>query len=118
MPCNGRNRAEVIVRTESATPDGDTLRNDELFQFVGAWEYKGPQTEPALHKEPLEFKYVKPGDSEGRTMDNNSNMHFVLKVWRQASPKAKGYLSNASRRRHFSRYVLYGTIGYCKQPPG
>jgi succinate dehydrogenase / fumarate reductase iron-sulfur subunit len=24
-------------------------------------------------------------------MDNNSNMHFVLKVWRQASPKAKGY---------------------------
>ena len=49
-------------RTESATPDGDTLRNDALFQFVGAWEYKGPQTEPVLHKEPLEFKYVKPGD--------------------------------------------------------
>ena len=49
-------------RTESATPDGDTLRNDELFQFVGAWEYKGPQTEPVLHKEPLDFKYVKPGD--------------------------------------------------------
>jgi succinate dehydrogenase / fumarate reductase flavoprotein subunit len=49
-------------RTESATADGNTLRDDDAFQFVGVWEYKGPQTEPVLHKEPLEFEAVKPAE--------------------------------------------------------
>ena len=45
-------------RVESQTKDGETLRNDKEFQYVAAWEYKGPGNEPELHKEPLEFRYI------------------------------------------------------------
>ena len=45
-------------RVESQTKDGETLRNDKEFQYVAAWEYKGPGSEPELHKEPLEFRYI------------------------------------------------------------
>src|SRR5918992_967467 len=45
-------------RVEYQTPDGEALRNDEDFAYVAAWEYTGPDTEPALHKEPLRFEYV------------------------------------------------------------
>ncbi|MEZ5168721.1 MAG: hypothetical protein R2695_20400 [Acidimicrobiales bacterium] len=34
------------------------MRDDEHFAYVGAWEWKGPDTEPALHKEPLTFENV------------------------------------------------------------
>jgi succinate dehydrogenase / fumarate reductase flavoprotein subunit len=47
-------------REESQTPDGEALRDDEHFSYVAAWEYAGPEREPVLHKEPLEFEYVKP----------------------------------------------------------
>lgn len=46
-------------RTEMQTPEGETLRDDDNFAFVGAWEYKGEGQEPEMHKEPLEFKFVK-----------------------------------------------------------
>jgi succinate dehydrogenase / fumarate reductase flavoprotein subunit len=45
-------------RIEYQTPDGEALRNDEDFAYVAAWEYQGPNREPQLHKEPLEFEYV------------------------------------------------------------
>jgi succinate dehydrogenase / fumarate reductase, flavoprotein subunit len=47
-------------REEYQSPDGEALRNDQEFAFVGAWEYAGPDREPILHREQLEFEYVKP----------------------------------------------------------
>jgi len=46
-------------REESQTEDGEAKRDDENFSYVGAWEYKGPGSEPVLNKEPLEFENVK-----------------------------------------------------------
>jgi succinate dehydrogenase / fumarate reductase flavoprotein subunit len=47
-------------REESQTAEGEALRDDEHFSYVGAWEFKGVGKAPELHKEPLEFEYVKP----------------------------------------------------------
>jgi succinate dehydrogenase / fumarate reductase, flavoprotein subunit len=47
-------------REEFQTEDGEALRDDENFQYAAAWEYKGPNAAPELHKEPLEFDYVHP----------------------------------------------------------
>lgn len=47
-------------RIEFQTPDGEALRDDENFCYVAAWEYKGNDRHPELHKEPLIFEAVKP----------------------------------------------------------
>ena len=47
-------------RVEHQTDEGEAQRDDENFSFVGAWEYKGKGATPDLHKEPLEFEFVKP----------------------------------------------------------
>jgi succinate dehydrogenase / fumarate reductase, flavoprotein subunit len=47
-------------REEYQTPDGEALRDDERFCYVAAWEYTGDLSKPELHKEPLEFEFVKP----------------------------------------------------------
>jgi succinate dehydrogenase / fumarate reductase, flavoprotein subunit len=47
-------------REESQTPDGEALRDDDNFSYVAAWEFQGVGKQPALHKEPLTFEYVKP----------------------------------------------------------
>lgn len=49
-------------RTEYQTPEGEAKRDDENFAYVGAWEYKGNENNELkheLHREPLEFEYVK-----------------------------------------------------------
>jgi succinate dehydrogenase / fumarate reductase flavoprotein subunit len=46
-------------REESQTEEGEALRDDEHFAYVAAWEWTGKGREPALHKEPLDFEYVK-----------------------------------------------------------
>jgi succinate dehydrogenase / fumarate reductase flavoprotein subunit len=46
-------------REESQTEEGEALRDDENFKYVSAWEYTGVGKTPNLHKEPLEFEYVK-----------------------------------------------------------
>jgi len=46
-------------RTEYQTEEGEALRDDDRFAYVAAWEYRGDGQEPALHKEPLAFEYVK-----------------------------------------------------------
>jgi succinate dehydrogenase / fumarate reductase, flavoprotein subunit len=46
-------------REEHQTDDGEALRDDEHFAYVGAWEWTGKGSEPILHREPLEFDYVK-----------------------------------------------------------
>jgi len=45
-------------RVEYQTEEGEALRNDADFAYVAAWEYRGSNAEPQLHKEPLEFEYV------------------------------------------------------------
>ena len=50
-------------RVERQTDEGEAKRDDEEFQYVAAWEFKGDDNgpgEPVLHKEKLEFEYVKP----------------------------------------------------------
>ncbi|WP_433366934.1 fumarate reductase/succinate dehydrogenase flavoprotein subunit [Streptosporangium sp. CA-115845] len=44
-------------RAESQDADGEALRDDEKFSYVAAWEY-GEQG-PILHKEDLDYEYVK-----------------------------------------------------------
>lgn len=46
-------------REEMQLGDGEAKRDDEHFMFVSAWEYKGENAEPELHKEPLVFESVK-----------------------------------------------------------
>jgi succinate dehydrogenase / fumarate reductase flavoprotein subunit len=46
-------------REESQTPEGEALRDDENYCNVSVWEYRGEGKKPVLHKEPLEFEYVK-----------------------------------------------------------
>jgi succinate dehydrogenase / fumarate reductase flavoprotein subunit len=46
-------------RVESQTAEGEALRDDENFRYVAAWEFKGVGSNPALHKEPLEFETIK-----------------------------------------------------------
>ncbi|PLX79668.1 MAG: succinate dehydrogenase flavoprotein subunit [Desulfuromonas sp.] len=46
-------------RTEHQTDDGEAMRDDENYCYVGAWEFKGPGKEFELHKEPLKFENVK-----------------------------------------------------------
>ncbi|HKI50552.1 MAG TPA: FAD-binding protein, partial [Geothermobacteraceae bacterium] len=45
-------------RVEHQTEDGEAMRDDENFTYVGAWEFKGNDKEPELHKEPLKFDNV------------------------------------------------------------
>ncbi len=45
-------------RVDHQTEDGEALRYDEHFSYVGAWEFNGVDAEPTLHKEPLDFEYV------------------------------------------------------------
>jgi succinate dehydrogenase / fumarate reductase flavoprotein subunit len=47
-------------RVEHQTEDGEALRDDEDFAFVGAWEWNGAGTAQTLHKEQLVFENVKP----------------------------------------------------------
>ncbi len=47
-------------REEYQTEDGEALRDDQNFAYVAAWEFKGVGAEPVLHKEALEFEFVKP----------------------------------------------------------
>ncbi len=46
-------------REEYQTPEGEALRNDDEFAYVSAWEFKNIG-EFKLHKEMLDFEFVKP----------------------------------------------------------
>jgi len=45
-------------REEAQTPEGEAVRNDEEYAYVAAWEYRGRNAEPQMHKEHLEFENV------------------------------------------------------------
>jgi len=47
-------------REEYQDAEGETLRDDENFAFVGAWEYQGNDINAeVLHKEELKYEYIK-----------------------------------------------------------
>ena len=63
MAMDALNRKESCgghFREEMQTEDGETKRDDENFMYVSAWEYKGENVAPELHKEPLNYEFVKP----------------------------------------------------------
>ncbi len=45
-------------RVEHQTAEGEAKRDDARFAHVAAWEHRGPDQEPVLHKEPLAFETV------------------------------------------------------------
>ena len=62
MARDALNRTESCgghFREESQTPEGEAQRDDENFAYVAAWEYKGDDKEPELHKEHLKFEAIK-----------------------------------------------------------
>jgi succinate dehydrogenase / fumarate reductase flavoprotein subunit len=46
------------LREEMQTEEGEAKRDDSNYMYVSAWEYTGDK-EPALHKEPLNYEFVK-----------------------------------------------------------
>ena len=62
MARDALNRTESCgghFREESQTEEGEAKRDDENFAYVAAWEYKGDNQEPELHKEHLKFEAIK-----------------------------------------------------------
>ncbi|MEO1063796.1 MAG: fumarate reductase/succinate dehydrogenase flavoprotein subunit [Actinomycetota bacterium] len=47
-------------REEYQTDEGEAMRRDDLFMYVAAWSYEGEGNDPQLHKEHLNYEYVKP----------------------------------------------------------
>jgi succinate dehydrogenase / fumarate reductase flavoprotein subunit len=47
-------------REEHQTDDGEAVRDDDNFSHVTVWEYRGADTPPEEHREPLEFETVTP----------------------------------------------------------
>ena len=45
-------------RGESQTEEGEALRHDDEFLYVGAWEWGGEAGKPVLHREPLIYKAI------------------------------------------------------------
>jgi len=63
MALDALNRKESCgghFREEMQTDDGETKRDDARYMYVSAWEYRGATAEPALHKEVLNYEFVKP----------------------------------------------------------
>ena len=47
-------------REEHTTEEGEAARVDDQFSYVAAWEFVADDQEPVLHRESLEFAFVKP----------------------------------------------------------
>ena len=47
-------------REEYQTSEGEALRDDDNYSYVAAWEYGGSADEATLHKEALQFEFVRP----------------------------------------------------------
>lgn len=46
------------LREEMQTEEGEAKRDDANYMYVSAWEFKGEEQEPVLHKEPLNYEFV------------------------------------------------------------
>ncbi|MFI3317688.1 MAG: fumarate reductase/succinate dehydrogenase flavoprotein subunit [Rikenellaceae bacterium] len=63
MARDGLNREESCgghFRSEHQTEEGEAKRNDEEFVYAAVWEYTGAESAPVLHKEMLNYEFVKP----------------------------------------------------------
>ncbi len=61
MARDALNRSESCgghFRVESQTEEGEAKRDDANFMYVAAWEYKGEDQEPELHKEKLNYEFI------------------------------------------------------------
>ena len=45
-------------RVEHQTPDGETLRDDENYMYVAAWEYKGHNVPEEMSREDLVYEHI------------------------------------------------------------
>ena len=54
--CGGHFREESVE--QGGEQDGEAKRDDENYAYVSAWEFKGEESEPVLHKEELNFEYI------------------------------------------------------------
>ena len=45
-------------REEYQTPEGEALRDDQNFKYVGTWEFKGDDKPAELHKEALDYEFI------------------------------------------------------------
>ncbi len=45
-------------REEYKTEEGEAMRDDKSYMYVAAWEFKGVDNEPVLHKEPLVYENI------------------------------------------------------------
>lgn len=63
MAVDALNRNESCgghFREEYQDAEGETLRDDDNFKMVAAWEYQGPDAKKAtLHKEELKYEFIK-----------------------------------------------------------
>ncbi|HKJ41277.1 MAG TPA: fumarate reductase/succinate dehydrogenase flavoprotein subunit [Sunxiuqinia sp.] len=46
-------------REEYQTEEGEALRHDDKYAYVGCWEYQGEEKEPKLNKEELVYENIK-----------------------------------------------------------
>ena len=61
MAYDALNRKESCgghFRVESQTEEGEAKRDDANYMYVAAWEYKGENKDPELHKEPLNYEFI------------------------------------------------------------
>lgn len=61
MALDGLNRNESCgghFREEYQTPEGEALRDDANYSYVGCWKYEGDDKDPELIKEPLDYEFV------------------------------------------------------------
>jgi succinate dehydrogenase / fumarate reductase, flavoprotein subunit len=55
---NRKESCGAHFREESQTEEGEAMRDDDNFSYVGVWEHKGDSETPQLHKEPLNYEFV------------------------------------------------------------
>ncbi|NVO19688.1 MAG: fumarate reductase/succinate dehydrogenase flavoprotein subunit [Bacteroidetes bacterium] len=61
MAMDALNREESCgghFREEYQTPEGEAMRNDEKYMYVAAWEFKGENSVPEMHKEALKYESI------------------------------------------------------------
>ena len=55
---NRRESCGGHFREESQTEEGEAKRDDANYMHVAAWEYRGKDQDPVLHKEPLAYEEI------------------------------------------------------------
>ena len=115
-------RADVLAtlspaRSPAAATSGSSTRptrarpsaTTRTSPTSAAWEWQGRGAPQELHKEPLDFEYVKPDPAQlqvARDPDGAEPMNLTLKVWRQDGPGRRRTLRDLPGARHQRRHVV------------